>query len=98
MDSFSSGENTIRDAQMRTQSTGKRIFSNDMSFDFRRIEALTFDCYGTLIDWESGLLNPLRPIAGRGARAISDDELLAILEQQRPQSKRALPALSRGGR
>jgi 2-haloacid dehalogenase len=24
--------------------------------DFRRFEALTFDCYGTLIDWESGLL------------------------------------------
>ena len=24
--------------------------------DFRRFQALTFDCYGTLIDWEAGLL------------------------------------------
>jgi 2-haloacid dehalogenase len=24
--------------------------------DFRHFEALTFDCYGTLIDWEAGLL------------------------------------------
>ena len=25
-------------------------------------EVLTFDCYGTLIDWESGLLTALRPL------------------------------------
>jgi 2-haloacid dehalogenase len=27
--------------------------------DFRRFQALTFDCYGTLIDWEAGLLEAL---------------------------------------
>jgi 2-haloacid dehalogenase len=31
--------------------------------DFRSFDALTFDCYGTLIDWESGLLAALRPFA-----------------------------------
>jgi 2-haloacid dehalogenase len=25
-------------------------------------EVLTFDCYGTLIDWETGILESLRPI------------------------------------
>lgn len=25
--------------------------------DYRRFEALTFDCYGTLIDWETGLID-----------------------------------------
>jgi FMN phosphatase YigB (HAD superfamily) len=25
---------------------------------------LTFDCYGTLIDWETGILNALRPRFG----------------------------------
>lgn len=29
--------------------------------DFKRIRCLSFDCYGTLIDWESGLLSALRP-------------------------------------
>jgi 2-haloacid dehalogenase len=29
-------------------------------FDFGPIEVLTFDCYGTLIDWEAGILAALR--------------------------------------
>ena len=43
------------------------------AFDFRGIEVLTFDCYGTLIDWEAGLLAGLRRIVG-GAQ--TDDSLL----------------------
>jgi 2-haloacid dehalogenase len=44
--------------------------------DLASFEALTFDCYGTLIDWETGLLAALRPVlAAHGAEA-SDDELL----------------------
>ena len=26
---------------------------------------LTFDCYGTLIDWESGMVDGLRPLTDR---------------------------------
>ena len=29
---------------------------------FDDFDALTFDCYGTLIDWETGILDALRPI------------------------------------
>src|SRR5215213_8744120 len=32
--------------------------------DFRSFDALTFDCYGTLIDWESGILAALHPFVG----------------------------------
>jgi 2-haloalkanoic acid dehalogenase type II len=45
--------------------------------DFDRYRALSFDCYGTLIDWESGLLAELRPWADRHGSAKTDDELLA---------------------
>ena len=46
--------------------------------DYGRFDALTFDCYGTLIDWEAGILAALRPVlATRGVEA-PDDELLAI--------------------
>ncbi|MBL8645235.1 MAG: HAD-IA family hydrolase [Rhodospirillaceae bacterium] len=31
-------------------------------FDFSAIRALSFDCYGTLIDWETGLLRALQPL------------------------------------
>jgi 2-haloacid dehalogenase len=48
----------------------------NVEFDFSRFEALTFDCYGTLIDWESGLLRGLRPLLGRHADEIADDALL----------------------
>ena len=33
---------------------------------------LTFDCYGTLIDWESGMVEGLRPLTDRiAARAAA---------------------------
>lgn len=44
--------------------------------DFEGIRALTFDCYGTLIDWERGLLAALRPFMERCGRAVGDDEVL----------------------
>jgi 2-haloacid dehalogenase len=44
--------------------------------DFSSIRLITFDCYGTLIDWESGMLAALRPIFSRDSRAISDARLL----------------------
>ena len=49
--------------------------------DYGRFEALTFDCYGTLIDWESGILAGLRPMLARGGVARPDDELLAALRR-----------------
>jgi len=36
--------------------------------------ALSFDCYGTLIDWETGLLEALKPLRDRSG--VSDDDLL----------------------
>lgn len=47
--------------------------------DFDRFDVLTFDCYGTLIDWEAGLLAALRaPLAGHGIQAPEDDLLEAF--------------------
>ena len=43
------------------------------AFDLSPIDVLTFDCYGTLIDWERGLLEGLRAVVETGD---SDDELL----------------------
>ena len=44
--------------------------------DFDRFDVLTFDCYGTLIDWEAGILAALRaPLAAHGIDA-ADERLL----------------------
>jgi 2-haloacid dehalogenase len=44
--------------------------------DFRRFEVLSFDCYGTLIDWETGILRALRPILAAHGVEAGDEELL----------------------
>jgi 2-haloacid dehalogenase len=47
------------------------------TLDFGRFEVLTFDCYGTLIDWEAGIARGLRAALGRVATA-SDEALLEL--------------------
>lgn len=39
-------------------------------------KALTFDCYGTLIDWESGMVEALKPLTARVGRDLSRDAIL----------------------
>src|SRR3954470_3128067 len=46
------------------------------TIDFGAVDVLTFDCYGTLIDWERGILGGLRPLVGASSTRISDDALL----------------------
>ena len=46
--------------------------------DLTRFKALTFDCYGTLIDWERGILDAVRPILRRHGIVCDDDWLLGL--------------------
>ena len=39
-------------------------------------KALTFDVYGTLIDWESGMIAGLKPLTDRAEPTLSRDEIL----------------------
>ena len=39
-------------------------------------KALSFDCYGTLIDWESGMIEGLKPLTDRVSRHLTRDEIL----------------------
>jgi len=53
------------------------------AIDFDRFDALTFDCYGTLIDWEAGILRGLRTVLGAaGAKAADDDLLEAYAKEE----------------
>ncbi len=59
--------------------------------DFDRYRALSFDCYGTLVDWETGIASALRPWADRVSLDITDDRLVelfgsieTVVEQERP--------------
>ena len=46
--------------------------------DFSRFETLTFDCYGTLINWEDGILRCLRHILKAHDREADDATILRL--------------------
>jgi 2-haloacid dehalogenase len=46
------------------------------SIDYGRFEALTFDCYGTLIDWETGLAEAFRPVLRAHGVDAGDEDVL----------------------
>lgn len=45
---------------------------------FPSFRLLTFDCYGTLVDWETGIVEALRPLLARHGVERSDEEILAL--------------------
>ncbi len=46
--------------------------------DFNRFEVLTFDCYGTLINWEAGILSALHRILSAHGHTLEDAALLKL--------------------
>ncbi|MBX3351887.1 MAG: haloacid dehalogenase type II [Phycisphaeraceae bacterium] len=49
-----------------------------MTLDLTKFDALTFDCYGTLIDWSAGILTALRRTLGERVNGVSDEQLLSL--------------------
>jgi 2-haloalkanoic acid dehalogenase type II len=56
-------------------------------------EVLSFDCYGTLIDWESGLLRALEPIATASPQQPSETELLQSFAIHESEQQRQTPGM-----
>jgi 2-haloacid dehalogenase len=46
------------------------------SLDFKQFEVITFDCYGTLIDWETGILTAVKRALTTHGGTASDREIL----------------------
>ena len=54
-----------------------RMTDFDMTdFDFSRFDVMTFDCYGTLIDWETGIERGLRAFLDPWGVTPDGEELL----------------------
>ena len=56
--------------------------------DFTRFQLLSFDCYGTLIDWETGIFSALRPILATHGKNVSDRVLLETYAELEAQAER----------
>jgi 2-haloacid dehalogenase len=48
-----------------------------VSIDYAGFDALTFDCYGTLIDWETGLAEAFRPVLRAHGVDADDEDVIA---------------------
>jgi 2-haloalkanoic acid dehalogenase type II len=55
--------------------------------NLRDFDALSFDCYGTLIDWEAGLLAVLRPWADEHRLDRTDEQLLTAYSSHEAQAE-----------
>ncbi len=58
--------------------------------DFR---VLSFDCYGTLIDWETGIWTTLQPLLSDKHQGITREEALAAFGKVEPEVEHAMPHL-----
>jgi len=61
--------------------------ANPTSLDFERFKVITFDCYGTLIDWETGLLGAIRSILRTHNVSLSDAQILQIYGELEPRAQ-----------
>ena len=55
--------------------------------DFSHFDWLSFDCYGTLIDWESGILGYLRPLLQSKGCSIGYDQILRLYSDFEPRQQ-----------
>ena len=56
-------------------------------------KALTFDCYGTLIDWETGLYAALQPLLRRGGVTLKREDVLAAFARHESAQQATTPQM-----
>jgi 2-haloacid dehalogenase len=59
--------------------------------EWKRFKLMTFDCYGTLVDWEAGILSVLQPWAATAHVAAQGEELLAVFGNTESRAEGAMP-------
>jgi len=57
--------------------------------DFDRFQWISFDCYGTLIDWETGIFEAVAPVLASHGIRKSRAEILALFADVEPRVQRA---------
>jgi 2-haloalkanoic acid dehalogenase type II len=58
---------------------------------FSDFDALSFDCYGTLIDWESGIFNAMLPFADRAGLTLDREAALVAVAEEESAAQAATP-------
>jgi 2-haloacid dehalogenase len=72
---------------------GRAIIDGRSSVRLTDFKALTFDTYGTLIDWETGILAALGPLLARLDRAPGRDRVLELFGAAESAQQAATPEM-----
>jgi 2-haloacid dehalogenase len=49
--------------------------------NFAQYRLVSFDCYGTLIDWETGIFSAMRPILAAYGKTMADSDFLGLYSE-----------------
>ena len=64
--------------------------------NFSNVTTLTFDCYGTLIDWERGILTALAPLRARTGATLDDGAVLQAFADHESRQQATTPGMLYG--
>ncbi|MCL5778429.1 haloacid dehalogenase type II [Limibaculum sp. FT325] len=64
-----------------------------MTTSLASYDMLTFDCYGTLIDWEAGIWDALQPLIATNAADPGRSEILGVFGEIEGDQQAATPAM-----
>jgi len=56
-------------------------------------KVLSFDCYGTLMDWETGITQALQPLLARSGKALSSDQVLETFARLEAAQEKETPSM-----
>lgn len=62
-----------------------------MARPLNRYKAVSMDCYGTLIDWETGIWNAFQPLLRRNGSGLGRDEILTAFAEIESARQAAFP-------
>ena len=63
--------------------------------EFSKFSALSFDCYGTLIDWESGIANELLEWTAKNKYEVSREQVLVDFSDYEAAAERDFSGIGR---
>lgn len=62
-----------------------------MAAEIEGVRAVSFDCYGTIVDWEAGIWTALAPLVASAARPPGREEALAAFGRAEPEVQAGSP-------
>jgi len=65
--------------------------------DFNKYEVMSFDCYGTLIDWEEGILAALKPALTAHNVKLENEQILELYAEIETSAEKGEFVKYRGG-